>query len=161
MNNKMRPTSTAAPPTLAIVTAMICGLVKVDLETVLVSDAASAEVAVLVLVVLTGVPVEVMSVVGVGVVVLLREILDELEIEVSAGAISTMLGIEVCTTTEAVIVLCVLGIAFSLPLHIAKAFAATASFLTSVFYFNSRLGILTLGINSLTKPHISLYYYTL
>lgn len=136
------PATTIIPPTLATAIAIFWDLVKVGSVALVAADDASAAVAVLAFDVFAGVPVEVDSVVGVGVPELLRELVElleelELEVELAAGAIKTMLGIEVWTMTVAVIVLWVLGIAFSLPLHILNAFAATSSTFTSVFFFRT------------------------
>lgn len=59
-------------------------------------------------------------------------LLDELGFVVEGCAINTILGIVVCTIKVAVIVLCVFGNAFSLPLHIDKALETTASILLLV-----------------------------
>lgn len=62
----------------------------------------------------------------------LEVVLDALVLELEAnevvpGATKTMLGIEVCTTSVAVIVACVLGNALGCPLHILYAALTTES----------------------------------
>jgi hypothetical protein len=93
------PATRATPPTLATAIAIFWDLVKVGFVALVAADDASAAVAVLAFDVLAGVPVEVVSAVGVGVPELLRDVLElleelELEVGVAAGAIKTMLGIE-------------------------------------------------------------------